>query len=102
MELRGPPADLLDYGCGSGSMSRAFAEVGYSVSGCDISPGMIRMARQTPDRLLAPISWIEMDAKVTRLPFEDRSFDVIIAASVFEYLSDPLHHPSPASSRHKG
>jgi ubiquinone/menaquinone biosynthesis C-methylase UbiE len=90
MDLRRPPADLLDYGCGSGRMSRAFAEVGYSVSGCDISPGMIRMARKTSEQVLVPISWIEVDPTVARLPFEDRSFDVIIASSVFEYLSDPL------------
>jgi ubiquinone/menaquinone biosynthesis C-methylase UbiE len=89
-ELRRPPADLLDFGCGSGSISRALADVGYAVSGCDLSPGMIRMARKTSVESAAPISWIEIDASAACLPFEDRSFDVIIASSVFEYLSDPL------------
>jgi len=89
-ELRPPPADLLDYGCGSGSIARALAEVGYSVSGCDISPGMIRNARNMGVESAVRIRWIELNATEARLPFEDRSFDVIIASSVFEYLSDPL------------
>jgi ubiquinone/menaquinone biosynthesis C-methylase UbiE len=89
-ELRRPPADLLDYGCGSGSIATALAEVGYSVSGCDISPGMIRHARNMGVESAVRIGWIELNATEARLPFEDRSFDVIIASSVFEYLSDPL------------
>jgi ubiquinone/menaquinone biosynthesis C-methylase UbiE len=88
--LRRPPADLLDFGCGSGSIARALAEVGYAVSGCDISPGMIRMAQKMSVHSPTPISWIEIDAAEAWLPFGDRSFDVIIASSVFEYLSDPL------------
>jgi ubiquinone/menaquinone biosynthesis C-methylase UbiE len=85
-----PPADLLDYGCGSGDIARALEGVGYSVTGCDISPVMIRMARKVDGESPATISWIELDATETRLPFADRSFDVIIASSVLEYVSRPL------------
>jgi ubiquinone/menaquinone biosynthesis C-methylase UbiE len=88
--FRHPPADVLDYGCGSGNIARALAEIGYSVSACDISKGMIRMARATDARSTVPITWIDLDAKAPRLPFEDRSFDAVIASSVFEYLADPL------------
>lgn len=88
--LRPPPADLLDYGCGSGDIARALHGAGYSVSGCDVSPGMIRMARSEGGESPGSISWIELDATEARLPFEDHTFDVIIASSVFEYLSDPL------------
>jgi ubiquinone/menaquinone biosynthesis C-methylase UbiE len=48
------------------------------------------MARMTGTQSPVPISWVDIDASAARLPFEDRSFDVIIASSVFEYLSDPL------------
>jgi len=85
-----PPADVLDYGCGSGSIARALAEIGYSVSACDISTGMIRMARETDARSPVPTTWIELDAKAAQLPIQDRSFDAVIASSVFEYLTDPL------------
>jgi ubiquinone/menaquinone biosynthesis C-methylase UbiE len=89
-EHRPPPADLLDYGCGSGDIARALHRVGYSVVGCDISPGMLRMARKIGSESPSAISWINLDATAPRLPFADRSFDVIIASSVLEYLSDPL------------
>jgi ubiquinone/menaquinone biosynthesis C-methylase UbiE len=89
-EHRPPPADLLDYGCGSGDIARALAGVGYSVTGCDISPGMIRMAQEAGGESSATINWIRLDATDARLPFADRSFDVIIASSVFEYLSNSL------------
>ena len=51
-EHRPPPADLLDYGCGSGDIARALDAVGYSVTGCDISPEMIRMARNVDSESL--------------------------------------------------
>ena len=94
VEHRLPPADILDYGCGSGDIARALAEIGYTVSGCDISPGMLRVARMAGVDSSAAVTWIELDATEPRLPFADRSFDVIIASSVLEYLSDP-----PASLR---
>ena len=55
-EHRSPPADLLDYGCGTGDISRALDGVGYSVTGCDISPEMIRMARKVDSEYQRPLT----------------------------------------------
>lgn len=41
---------ILDLACGQGFFTRAFAEAGATVSGCDISPELIELARgQSPD-----------------------------------------------------
>lgn len=40
-----PPARLLDLGCGSGWTSALFARRGYSVTGVDLAPDMVELAR---------------------------------------------------------
>ncbi len=44
--LGGPPAALLDLGCGTGAHARALAAHGVDVHGVDLSEGMIRLARE--------------------------------------------------------
>ncbi|MDR2532875.1 MAG: class I SAM-dependent methyltransferase [Oscillospiraceae bacterium] len=41
---------LLDLACGTGSLSRYFAELGYDVIGADISPEMLSEAMKKPHR----------------------------------------------------
>lgn len=53
-ERVGPPGRrLLDIGCGTGTSALAFADFGYTVTGCDIAPEMLAIARRKPgaDRL---------------------------------------------------
>ncbi|MBO3747019.1 methyltransferase domain-containing protein [Streptosporangiaceae bacterium NEAU-GS5] len=45
-----PPADVLDVGCGTGSLSLLLAEDGHRVSGVDLAPRMVRLAQ---DKLAA-------------------------------------------------
>ena len=42
----GKSDSILDIGCGEGIMSRSFMEKGASVSGCDISPELIAIAKK--------------------------------------------------------
>ncbi len=44
-------AEILDVGCGSGWLSEYFARLGYDVTGIDISPDLIRMARERIERV---------------------------------------------------
>jgi SAM-dependent methyltransferase len=82
---------VVDLGCGAGDLARALAGRGYHVTGCDISPRMLAMARA-----LSPggeIDWIDLPTHWSVLPFPAGSVDAVVASSVFEYvpnLSDVL------------
>jgi ubiquinone/menaquinone biosynthesis C-methylase UbiE len=77
---------LLDYGCGSGALSSAYAQRGYQVTACDISPQMLAVARREHGEA---IRWVPIDPQQARLPFDDASHEAVIASSVLEYVPDP-------------
>lgn len=77
---------LLDYGCGSGALSSAYAERGYQVTACDISPKMLEVARREYG---AVIRWVRINPQHARLPFDDGSYQAVITSSVLEYVPDP-------------
>ena len=84
-----PGAAVLDLGCGSGEISRACAEAGFDVTGCDISPKMLRMAsaRYAGERC----RFVAADARLApALPFENARFDAVIASSMLEYVPDAI------------
>lgn len=64
-------ANILDAGCGDGRDSGRIAERGFSVTGYDISAGLLEIARKHhPD-----VKFIEGDLRT--LPFKSESFDGI-------------------------
>jgi len=70
------PLDVLDAGAGEGAFTRRLLEAGHRVSACDLSPGVFRMGG-VPFR----------QADITRrLPYEDRSFDAVVAVEVLEHV----------------
>lgn len=83
-----PPAQILDFGCGSGVIALALSEAGYNLTGCDISSAMIDHARRND--MGGNVNWVQLQAAGTidTLPFEQGQFDAIVASSVFEYLAD--------------
>jgi 2-polyprenyl-3-methyl-5-hydroxy-6-metoxy-1,4-benzoquinol methylase len=46
-----PDRRLLDFGCGSGWLSEYFARLGYDVTGVDISPDLVEVARERVERV---------------------------------------------------
>jgi SAM-dependent methyltransferase len=64
---------LLDVGCGTGSHAAGLAELGWDVTGVDVSEDMLRRAAEKGVRTV--------HANAVSLPFEDASFDA--AVSVF-------------------
>ena len=85
------PLRVLDCGVGTGGFALALARVWgrpIEVTGVDISPQMINIARRRFRR--AGIAAHLKQASICALPFADASFDVVIAAHVLEHLPDPV------------
>ena len=67
--------NVLDVACGTGMLARVLAELVRqegSVSGVDLNPGMLAIAR----RIAPGIDWREAEAEA--LPYDDESFDAVL------------------------
>jgi SAM-dependent methyltransferase len=62
---------LLDVGCGTGAYAVALGDLGWQVTGVDVSEDMLRRARARG------VNAIQADA--TELPFPDSSFDAAVS-----------------------
>ncbi len=85
-ELHPPPASILDLGCGAGQIAAAIEQMGYRVTACDFAEEMIDIARR--HHAGTAVKWVCLKSDWKVLPFENGSFDTIVASSVFEYLVD--------------
>lgn len=84
-DLRGRA--VLDVGCGDGTLTLALARAGAaSVAGCDIDPRMITHAAARAARQQDAIHYTVADA--ARLPFADRSFDLVTVVTVLAFVPD--------------
>lgn len=76
---------MIDMGCGAGYGSNSLSRLAKSVRGVDLSEEAIGHAKR---RYSAPNLGYEI-GDVTKLPFEDDSFEVAISFEVIEHLSRP-------------
>jgi ubiquinone/menaquinone biosynthesis C-methylase UbiE len=83
MNRIGTGGELLDIGCGTGLFIRRYLKYGGTVTGIDISTGMIR--RATP--IFPEVNFVAGNAEY--LPFQDDSFDSISSLLAFSYLTRP-------------
>lgn len=75
---------LLDLGCGGGRNSELAARSGYDVYGCDYSEGMVDITRLRMGSKYGPeVKDRFIKASMLKLPYEDNSFDVVIANGVY-------------------
>ena len=73
----------LDAGCGTGIYAAWLARFGLVVTGIDCDQELLAAARRkTPGAHF-------VDGEVTRLPFADGSFDLVLAVTLFCFLSPP-------------
>jgi ubiquinone/menaquinone biosynthesis C-methylase UbiE len=78
---------VLDVGCGAGTDLMRFARGGAIVTGVDISPSAIELARQNFEQQRIPVELREADGE--RLPFPDDSFDLVYGHGVVQYTANP-------------
>jgi len=74
---------VLDAGCGTGQHTKHLATVASQVVGIDTDAVRIEIARKNHCHL----DNVRFEVcSVTRLPFEDSSFDVVLLAQVLHHL----------------
>jgi ubiquinone/menaquinone biosynthesis C-methylase UbiE len=83
----GPGLDLLDVATGTGNVAIPAAEMGAAVTGLDLTPKLLEVARERAARAGVEVRWIEGDAE--ELPFPDDSFDRV--TSCFGVIFAPRH-----------
>lgn len=87
-----PGIRILDMGCGTGRHSVELAKRGYSVTGVDLSSGMLAQAREAASKAGVEVKWIHGDATKFKT---DKSFDAAIclcegAFGLLGKTDDPL------------
>lgn len=80
-------AELLDIGCGTGSLSLVFAGLGCKVTGIDFSPEMIAVAEAKAKAAHQPIQFHIMDAAFPQFPAQQ--FDVMVCRHLLWTLPQP-------------
>lgn len=79
---------ILDVGCGTGAMGLLLAEMGHTVTGIDLSDGMMAVGREKARAANLPMTFQEGDAE--NPPFADETFDVVINRHLLWTLPHPM------------
>lgn len=86
--LRG--SDVLEVGCGIGSLLADMVASGFQCQAVDRSPQMVAAARRELRRRgLAGNGEIVQQASVQALPFHTAAFDCVVSTFPSEYIADP-------------
>src|SRR5450759_4552738 len=80
---------LLDVGCGDGAMAFELARQGATVTALDADPSMIAAARLRAENEATRVQLVEGNAE--SLPFDDATFDVVVAVTVLCFVQDAEH-----------
>ena len=88
--LPGDALHVLDVGCGTGAMGLILAEMGHTVTGIDLSEGMMSVGRTKAKA--AGLSMTFQDGDAEDPPFSENAFDAVIN----RHLLWTLPHPDTA------
>jgi len=78
--------EVLDVGCGAGTGTRLWTELGHRATGLDTNEPLIKLARERAKRDEANIAFEVGSA--TALPFGDESHDVCMLPELLEHVAD--------------
>jgi len=85
------PGTLLDVGCGTGEKAIRFAQLGFTVTGIDISPTAIEWARTHAAEAGVALDFRVHDAE--RIAELNTTFDYVIDFGCFHSLPVPVRKP---------
>lgn len=88
--------DVLDLGCGTGDLSFWLAEAGARVTGVDLSPGLVDVARERFARFAPDAGATFTAAPVESTGLADASFDAIAGKWILHHLDLSLALPEIA------
>jgi SAM-dependent methyltransferase len=77
----GTGGDVLDVGCGTGSLAARLATRGYRVVGLDPSEGMLEILRARAPEVEA------VQGTGPELPFEQNSFDLVFSVATMHHIA---------------
>ncbi len=81
-----PRSAVLDLGCGQGRHVIELARRGYRVTGLDLSPYLLSVARERATAAGVNAEWVEADM---RQPPQDRAYDLVLSLfTSFGYFDD--------------
>lgn len=82
---KGKPRQVIDLGCGTGSIAIPLAKRGYQVTGVDLSADMLAVAYDKMRREQAQVKWVEQDMRELALPKTD---SVLSFCDSLSYLTE--------------
>lgn len=83
-----PGKRILDIGCGTGGVSFACAARGALVTGIDLDPGMLEVARVKPGPAAGSVEFVELGAAEIGDRFAKDSLDAVVACLAMSELSE--------------
>lgn len=83
-----PEGRILEIGIGTGSNIEHYPSDNRAYVGIDISPNMLKRAKNRIDKINMPIELKLMDAQ--HMDFPDDTFDAIVSTCVFCSVPDPI------------
>lgn len=78
---------ILDDGCGDGALTYLIAQDGADMTGLDLSPDAINIAKQKIKRKKLNINFLCGNS--FNLPFSENYFDAVISLEVIEHIIEP-------------
>jgi ubiquinone/menaquinone biosynthesis C-methylase UbiE len=83
-----PYTEILDIGCGDGSISTPLLNSKCRLTLLDVSPGMLSIARsRVSEELLSGVKFVNQD--FMQVPFEKNFFDLVICVGVLAHVVSP-------------
>ncbi|MFA5860021.1 MAG: methyltransferase domain-containing protein [Elusimicrobiota bacterium] len=86
-----PPGRVMDLPCGTGRVSLMLAELGFDVTGVDVSEEMVKMSQHKYEAFQQKYGkFSAMVGDGEKLKFEDNAFDAVVSLRLFGHTPDAV------------